>query len=171
MNVKHKHSQTNLSNYYSQQSDDTVHSHIIPDQCCQNLYISLFRLSSCNHNLQKYSSLSSQSSSLKDLDLSGNNLQDSGAKRLSARLKSPHCELKTLSLSGCLVTEEGCASLASALNFNPSHLKELNLSNNNLQLQEPGVKQLLGLLEDPLWRLDTLRYGQTLRSHTVHLKQ
>ncbi|CAK6982129.1 NLR family CARD domain-containing protein 3-like, partial [Scomber scombrus] len=102
--------------------------------------------------------LSSQSSSLRDLDLSNNNLQDSGVKQLSAGLESPHCTLKTLSLSGCLITEEGCASLASALSSNPSHLRELDLSYNHPG--DSGEKLSAGL-EDPHWRLDTLRYGQT----------
>ncbi|CAJ1056056.1 NLR family CARD domain-containing protein 3-like [Xyrichtys novacula] len=99
--------------------------------------------------------LSSQSSSLRELDLSHNNLQDSGVKLLSAGLKSPHCKLETLRLSGCLITEEGCASLASALSSNPSLLRELDLSYNHPG--DSGVKLLSAGLKDPLWRLDTLR--------------
>ncbi|XP_077952846.1 protein NLRC3-like [Gasterosteus aculeatus] len=99
--------------------------------------------------------LSSQSSSLRELDLSNNHLQDSGVKVLSAGLKSPHCELETLRLSGCLITEEGCASLASALSSNPSHLRELDLSYNHPG--DSGVKLLSAGLEDPHWRLETLR--------------
>uniref|UniRef100_A0AAQ4PTG2 NACHT domain-containing protein n=1 Tax=Gasterosteus aculeatus aculeatus TaxID=481459 RepID=A0AAQ4PTG2_GASAC len=102
--------------------------------------------------------LSSQSSSLRELDLSNNHLQDSGVKLLSAGLKSLHCELETLRLSGCLITEEGCASLASALSSNPSHLRELDLSYNHPG--DSGVKLLSAGLEDPHWRLETLRYEE-----------
>uniref|UniRef100_A0AAQ4R2F7 B30.2/SPRY domain-containing protein n=1 Tax=Gasterosteus aculeatus aculeatus TaxID=481459 RepID=A0AAQ4R2F7_GASAC len=99
--------------------------------------------------------LSSQSSSLRELDLSNNHLQDSGVKILSAGLQSPHCDLETLRLSGCLITEEGCSSLASALSSNPSHLRELDLSYNHPG--DSGVKLLSAGLEDPHWRLETLR--------------
>uniref|UniRef100_A0A671YSC8 SPRY-associated domain-containing protein n=1 Tax=Sparus aurata TaxID=8175 RepID=A0A671YSC8_SPAAU len=101
--------------------------------------------------------LSSQSSSLRELDLNNNNLQDSGVKLLSAGLESPQCVLDTLRLSGCLITEEGCTSLASALDSNPSHLRELDLSNNNLQ--NSGVKLLSAELKSPHCVLETLRSG------------
>ncbi|XP_032364566.1 NLR family CARD domain-containing protein 3 isoform X1 [Etheostoma spectabile] len=116
-------------------------------------------LSGCNlseRSCEALSSvLSSQSSSLRELDLSNNNLQDSGGKLVSDGLKSPHCTLETLSLSGCLISEEGCSSLVSALSSNPSHLRELDLSYNHPG--DSGVKLLSAGLKDPLWRLDTLR--------------
>ncbi|XP_028430056.1 protein NLRC3 [Perca flavescens] len=99
--------------------------------------------------------LSSQSSSLRELDLSNNDLQDSGVKLMSPGLKSPHCRLETLSLSGCLISEEGCTSLASALSSNSSHLRELDLSYNHPG--DSGVKLLTAGFKDPNWRLDTLR--------------
>ncbi|XP_028459268.1 NLR family CARD domain-containing protein 3 [Perca flavescens] len=117
------------------------------------------RLSNCNiseRSCEALSSvLSSESSSLRQLDLSNNDLQDSGGKLVFAGVKSPHCKLETLSLSGCLISEEGCSSLVSALSSNPSHLRKLDLSYNNPG--DSGVKLLSAGLEDPNWRLETLR--------------
>ncbi|XP_067439922.1 NLR family CARD domain-containing protein 3-like isoform X2 [Thunnus thynnus] len=116
-------------------------------------------LSGCNLSERSCAALasvlSSQSSSLRELDLSNNNLQDSGVKLLSAGLESPHCTLETLRLAGCLITEEGCASLASALSSNPSHLRKLDLRYNHPG--DSGEKLLSARLEDPNCRLDTLR--------------
>uniref|UniRef100_A0AAZ1XHA8 NACHT domain-containing protein n=1 Tax=Oreochromis aureus TaxID=47969 RepID=A0AAZ1XHA8_OREAU len=99
--------------------------------------------------------LSSLSSHLRDLELSNNNLQDSGVKLLSVGLASPNCKLKSLSLSGCLITGEGCTFLASALSSNPSHLRELDLSYNHPG--DSGMKVLSDGQNDPRWRLETLR--------------
>uniref|UniRef100_A0A674DFP5 B30.2/SPRY domain-containing protein n=1 Tax=Salmo trutta TaxID=8032 RepID=A0A674DFP5_SALTR len=100
------------------------------------------------------SALRSNPSHLRELDLSNNDLKDSGVKLLSAGLEDPHCKLETLRLSGCLVTEEGCASLVSALRSNPSHLRELDLSYNHPG--DSGVRLLSAGLEDPHCRLEKL---------------
>ncbi|XP_041659288.1 NLR family CARD domain-containing protein 3-like isoform X4 [Cheilinus undulatus] len=112
-------------------------------------------LSVCNLSERSCGALSSvlSSSSLRDLDLSNNDLQDSGVTLLSSGLESPHCRLDSLSLSGCLVTEEGCSSLASALSS--SCLTKLDLSYNHPG--EGGEKLLSALQKDPHCRLETLR--------------
>ncbi|XP_045575673.1 NLR family CARD domain-containing protein 3-like, partial [Salmo salar] len=128
------------------------------------------------------SALRSNPSHLIELDLSNNDLKDSGLKLLSAGLENPHCKLETLRLSGCLVTEEGCASLVSALRSNPSHLRELDLSNNDLK--DSGVKLLSAGLGIPHCKLETLRLSRcqvkeegcaslvsALRSKPSHLRE
>ncbi|XP_053098049.1 NACHT, LRR and PYD domains-containing protein 3-like isoform X2 [Pangasianodon hypophthalmus] len=99
--------------------------------------------------------LSSNSSSLRELNLSNNNLQDSGVKLLSAGLENPHCTLEILSLRVCNLTGDSCRALSSVLSSNSSSLRELNLSNN--KLQDSGVKLLSAGLENPHCTLEILR--------------
>uniref|UniRef100_A0A8C5G0F9 NACHT, LRR and PYD domains-containing protein 3-like n=1 Tax=Gouania willdenowi TaxID=441366 RepID=A0A8C5G0F9_GOUWI len=114
--------------------------------------LNTLRLSSCGLSERSCvalsSVLSSQSSSVKHLDLSNNDLQDSGVKLLCEGLKSPHCKLDSLSLSGCVITEVGGASLVAALSSNSSSVRELDLSYNH-----PGDSAVKLLSQ----RLNTLR--------------
>ncbi|XP_017569468.1 NACHT, LRR and PYD domains-containing protein 12-like isoform X1 [Pygocentrus nattereri] len=121
--------------------------------------LEILRLAICNIGGKTCENLGSalqlSNFKLKELDLSNNDLQDLGVELLSAGLKSSHCKLEILRLSGCLITEKGCSSLALALSSNPSHLKELDLTYNHPG--DTGEKLLSARLEDPCYRLETLR--------------
>ncbi|KAL0153507.1 hypothetical protein M9458_051121 [Cirrhinus mrigala] len=98
-------------------------------------------LSGCNLTAQDCeivsSALQSSNSVLRELDLSNNDLQDSGVKIISEGLKSPNCQLEILS-------------------SNPSHLRELDLSYNHPG--QSGVQLLKHKLEDPNCSLQILKY-------------
>ncbi|KAA0701758.1 NACHT, LRR and PYD domains-containing protein 10 [Triplophysa tibetana] len=127
------------------------------------------------------SALRSNPSHLRELNLSLNNVGDSGVKLICDVLENPLCKLETLRLSLCNITEEGCVALTSVLRSNPSHLRHLDLSDNNVG--DSGVKLISTVLENPLCKLETLSLSRcnitdegcvaltsALRSNPSHLR-
>ncbi|KAM9325090.1 NACHT, LRR and PYD domains-containing protein 3-like [Gastrophryne carolinensis] len=105
------------------------------------------RLSNCHLSSSSCEDLRSvliTSRSLTMLDLSTNNLQDSGVRVLCEGLRHPGCALRDLNLSSCKITSLSCDTLGSAF-INRSLIK-LNLDSN--QIEDSGVKLLCQGLGD-----------------------
>ncbi|XP_062389509.1 NACHT, LRR and PYD domains-containing protein 12-like [Sardina pilchardus] len=88
------------------------------------------RLAGCkltDESCKAVASALQSSISLKELDLSHNDLKESGVQLLSTGLSSPHCKLTTLRLSKCGISDEGYVLLALTLMSNPSCVKDLDV--------------------------------------------
>ncbi|MGH0149719.1 UNVERIFIED_CONTAM: hypothetical protein FKN15_052004 [Acipenser sinensis] len=101
------------------------------------------------------SALCTNQSTLRELQLRGNNLGESGMK-LTAALKHPNCKLEKLGLERCGLTVDCCEDLASVLCANQSTLTELQLGGNNLG--KSGMK-LTAALKHPSCKLEKLGLG------------
>ncbi|XP_076143079.1 NACHT, LRR and PYD domains-containing protein 12-like isoform X2 [Alosa pseudoharengus] len=99
-------------------------------------------------------------SQLRELDMSGNDLQDEGVELLCVGLRDPQCKLETLRVNHCNLIKPSCTSMASVLQKTPSYLRELDMSDNDLQ--DEGVEQLCVGLRDPQCKLETLRLSGCL---------
>ncbi|XP_063049936.1 uncharacterized protein LOC134444611 [Engraulis encrasicolus] len=81
-----------------------------------------------------------------ELDLSENNLGDTGVKRLCAILNASHNRLKRLNLRDCNIGARGCAALISALTSKAdSNLEYLDMRGN--KLGGSAVKQISALMD------------------------
>ncbi|XP_063049765.1 NACHT, LRR and PYD domains-containing protein 3-like [Engraulis encrasicolus] len=120
-------------------------------------HLQILRLSDCELSdkcCQIVVCILKSTNSIMELDLSHNDLGDSGVELLSNELGRSRCRLQTLRLSGCLISVEGCTFLAAALTSNPSQLKQLDLNYNHPG--ELGGELLSSKLEDPLCKLESL---------------
>uniref|UniRef100_A0A3B3C449 NACHT LRR and PYD domain-containing protein n=1 Tax=Oryzias melastigma TaxID=30732 RepID=A0A3B3C449_ORYME len=130
--------------------------------------------------------LLSDPSHLRELDLSGNQLQDSAMMFLCAGMENPNCRLESLKseywkiffclfalfslsyqyvddlhkLRICGLSEDSCGLLGFALMSNPSHLRKLDLRSADLQIS--AVKHLCAFLENSQCRVKTLRSAPSL---------
>ncbi|KAG1926185.1 ribonuclease inhibitor-like [Pimephales promelas] len=150
------------------------------------VYKAIVRLSWCDMTDEGCSdvtsALKSNPSHLRELDLSGNKLGDSGVKNLSDLLMNPQFKLEKLHLSDCSITEKQSLILTSPLKSNLSHLRELDLSVN--KLGNTGVKHLCAVLKDSHCKLERLRLSwcymtdegcsdvtSALKSNPSHLRE
>ncbi|KAL6480992.1 hypothetical protein MHYP_G00090720 [Metynnis hypsauchen] len=143
-------------------------------------------LASCNLGKKACESLESvltpETSSVKELDISHNDLQDSGVEVLSVGLKSSRCQLEILRLASCHFGGKSCENLGSVLQTKTSSLKELDIRNN--ELHDSGVELLSAGLKSSHCKLEILRLvschfgekscenlGSVLQTETSSLKE
>ncbi|XP_026102802.1 NACHT, LRR and PYD domains-containing protein 3-like [Carassius auratus] len=129
---------------------------LLQDKHCQLDKLNLCKCGLTEESCSALATILRSNSSLKELDMSNNYLQNSGVKKLQNGLENTNCTLEKLRLSDCSITEEGYKALASALRSNPSHLIELDLRGNDPG--QSGVKELSDLLQDPNCKLMTLSF-------------
>ncbi|XP_066530730.1 ribonuclease inhibitor-like isoform X2 [Hoplias malabaricus] len=115
----------------------------------------------CNLSQQSITTLTaalqSENCSLRELDLSNNDLQDSGVEKISEGLKSPHCKLETLRLIMNQLSNVSCETLSLVLQSENCSLRELDLSNN--YLEDVGMEKISVGLKSPHCKLETLKFA------------
>ncbi|XP_037116564.1 LOW QUALITY PROTEIN: uncharacterized protein LOC119128354 [Syngnathus acus] len=142
------------------------------------------RLRNCQlskKSCEALASVLSSPGSLRELDLSDNDLRDDGLEALAAGLAKPQCTLQVLRLQLCKLSKKSCEALASVLS-SPGSLRELDLGFNDLR--DDGLEALAAGLAKPQCTLQVLRLAwceigtrgcvslaKALRSNPSHLQQ
>uniref|UniRef100_A0A672FXQ3 Uncharacterized protein n=1 Tax=Salarias fasciatus TaxID=181472 RepID=A0A672FXQ3_SALFA len=135
-----------------------------------NQIVTLEKLSLVDCGLTKQSCASlasvfeSERSHLKHLDLSLNNLRNSGVESLCAGSRTLLWTLEYLRLSHCKLTKHSCAALASTFKSQLSHLKVLDLTGNHLM--DSGIRVLCTGLKNPQCTMKTLKLSHCDLSKT-----
>ncbi|XP_061141825.1 NACHT, LRR and PYD domains-containing protein 3-like [Syngnathus typhle] len=97
--------------------------------------LQVLRLQSCKlskKSCEALASVLSSPGSLRELNLSSNDLCDDGLEALAVGLAKPQCTLQVIGLECCKIGTRGYVSLAKALWSNPSHLQQLYLWGNDI---------------------------------------
>ncbi|XP_072133239.1 NACHT, LRR and PYD domains-containing protein 3-like [Mobula birostris] len=129
---------------------------------CKIQTLELYRVGLTDSGAEDLVSALSTNSSLTGLELSYNELGDSGVKLVSAALRNPECKIQKLWLWGVGLTDSGVEDLVSALSTNPS-LTELDLGSNSLTDRSvPALRRLILTLPSlERIRLEENRFSET----------
>uniref|UniRef100_A0A8C4RDU6 NACHT domain-containing protein n=1 Tax=Erpetoichthys calabaricus TaxID=27687 RepID=A0A8C4RDU6_ERPCA len=137
----------------------TLYLSVFNHQVFTSLSSSLYRLNSCYLTSGCCNTLSlvlsTKHSRLVHLELSDNNLEDSGVHLLCEGLRNTNCKLETLELDSCGLTSGSCKALALVLSSGCSQLTVLELGDN--KLKDSGVCLLCEGLRNKNCKLERLR--------------
>ncbi|KAM9834945.1 NACHT, LRR and PYD domains-containing protein 3-like isoform 2-T3 [Syngnathus typhle] len=119
--------------------------------------LEVLRLQRCQlskKSCEALASVLSSSRTLRELDLSWNDLHDHGLEALAAGLAKPQCTLQVLKLWNCKLSKKSCEALASVLS-SPGSLRHLDLNGNDLH--DDGLEALAAGLAKPQCTLRVLK--------------
>ncbi|XP_072131333.1 NACHT, LRR and PYD domains-containing protein 3-like isoform X2 [Mobula birostris] len=139
-----------------------VVSAALRNQECKVLTLWLDYVGLTDSGAEHLASALSTNQSLVELNLSGNELGDSGVKLVSAALRNPECEIQKLWLYSVGLTDSGAEDLASDLSTKRS-MKVLSLASNSLtDLFVPALRRLVLNLPRLEWiRLAGNQFSET----------
>ncbi|XP_061133487.1 NACHT, LRR and PYD domains-containing protein 3-like isoform X2 [Syngnathus typhle] len=146
--------------------------------------LQVLRLWNCKlskKSCEALASVLSSPGSLRELDLSDNDLHDHGLEALAVGLAKPQCTLQVLGLQSCKLSKKSCEALASVLSSSRT-LRELDLGYNDLHdhglealavgLAKPQCTlQVLGLVRCKIGTRGCVSLAKALRSNPSHLQQ